>query len=88
MTIDPSHLSEEYRGDLAALTVHAENPRITIDVLLVDWCRLRTSSARCTVDPLVGVAFSDAVEAVITARTTATPFALPESKIEPPVKAK
>jgi hypothetical protein len=81
MPIDPSHLSQEYRGDLSALTVHAENVRIGLDVLLTDWLRLRTSSARCTVDPLVGITFApDAVEAVITARLTGTPFVLPTAK--------
>ena len=87
MTIDPSHLSAEYRADLSAFTVHAENPRTTIDMLLVDWLRMRTSSARCTTDPLEGVTFADAIEGVITSRCTGTPLVLPDSKIEPPVKA-
>jgi hypothetical protein len=80
MTINPTHLSEEYRGDLAAFTVHAENPRTGLDTLFTDWLRMRTAGARCTTDPTEGVTFAAALEAAITARLTGAPFALPTGR--------
>ena len=67
-------------AELSALVVHAESVRNGHDVLLSDWCRLRTASARQTPDPLAGVTFGAVLEATITARVTGTPFALPIAK--------
>jgi len=80
MTIAANHLTEEYVSARNALVVDASNPRRGIDALFAGWFRMRNAGARCTVDPLAGVTFSDVLEAVTDARVTGTPFVLPTGK--------
>ena len=80
MPINPAHLSEEYRGDLSAFVVHAENPRTGLDTLFTDWLRMRTAASRCITDPLRDVTFAAVLEAVTDARITGSPFVLPTGK--------
>ena len=67
-------------AELSALVVHAESVRNGHDVLLADWCRLRTASARQTPDVLADVTFAAVLEATITARLTGLPFVLPTAR--------
>jgi hypothetical protein len=46
MTIDPSHLSEEFKATRNAFVVHAQDVRKGPELLFHEWFRMRTASAR------------------------------------------
>jgi hypothetical protein len=80
MTTDPSPLSAEYTDARNQFTANSSDQRRGIDDLFAGWQRIKFAAVRCSVDPTEGVAFSDVVEAVLTARISGSPLVWPTAK--------
>ncbi len=83
MTTTPTTPDDpELAGARNSFQVQVSNPRVGIELLFPLWQRWRRASATSsTPDPLAGVTFSDAIEAVLAARITGTALVLPPGRV-------